>query len=235
MGCNFASLTVPKQVKMIDTSAYYGNANLKKIILLNPDVRIGETGFFTDCMSITSAGPITYDKAGKAEYKYDFCYAWTESIPDNAFAFTYNGGNSLYDITLPGTLKTVGASAFYCSNIATITLPEGITTIGAQAFSYIVPFNRISLPSSLRILGANAFVGCDNLTNVKIYTRVLSLDDAGTKVEAEENAWFISCTPMDSPLIRGVFATVEEAKAAFGINWLYTARGDHELLYAQLG
>ena len=75
MGCNFTSLTVPKHVKMIDTSAYYGNTNLKKIVLLNPGVRIGETGFFTDCMSIRTAGPITYDKAGKAEYNYDFCYA----------------------------------------------------------------------------------------------------------------------------------------------------------------
>ena len=72
------------------------------------------------------------------------------------------------------------------------------------------------MPSSLRILGANAFEGCDNLTNAKIYTSVLSLDDLGTKVDSEENAWFISCTPMDSPLIRGVFATAEEAKA-FGL------------------
>lgn len=141
----------------------------------------------------------------------------------------------MYSVTLPSTLKTIGSSVFYCSNIPTVTLPEGITTIRAKAFSYIIPFNSISLPSSLRILGANAFEGCDNLTNVKIYTQVLSLDDAGTKVETEENAWFISCTPTESPLIRGVFATVDEAKAAFGTNWLYTNRGDHELLYAQLG
>lgn len=141
----------------------------------------------------------------------------------------------MYSVTLPSALKTIGAKAFYCSNISTVALPDGITTIRAKAFSYIVTFNSISLPSSLRILGANAFEGCDNLTNVKIYTSVLSLDDLGTKVDSEENAWFISCTPMDSPLIRGVFATAEEAKAAFGINWLYTARGDHELLYAQLG
>lgn len=131
-------------------------------------------------------------------------------------------------------MKTIGASAFYCSNIPTITLPEGITTIKAKAFSYIIPFNSISLPSSLRILGANAFEGSDNLTNVKIYTGVLSLDEAGTKVDVKDNAWFITCTPMDSPLIRGVFATVEEAKVAFGTNWLYTKRGDHELLYAKL-
>ena len=75
MGCNFASLTVPKHIKLIDTSAYYGNYGLKKIILLNPSVKIGEDGFFTDCMSIGTAGPITYDEAGKAKYDYDFCYA----------------------------------------------------------------------------------------------------------------------------------------------------------------
>lgn len=75
MGCNFTNLIIPKSVKMIETSAYYGNTNLAKIILLNPTVKIGAAGFFTDCMHITSAGPITYDKAGKAEYKYDFCYA----------------------------------------------------------------------------------------------------------------------------------------------------------------
>lgn len=75
MGCNFTSLTIPKQIKLIGTNAYYGNTNLAKIILLNPDVKIGETGFFTDCMSITTAGPIAYDKDGNAEYKYDLCYA----------------------------------------------------------------------------------------------------------------------------------------------------------------
>ena len=88
-------------------------------------------------------------------------------IPDKLFV----NADSLRDVTLPSTLETIGAYAFYgtdaleniqipaglkainegafgFSGLAAITLPEGLTTLGAYAFAY-TGIREIVLPSTI--------------------------------------------------------------------------------------
>lgn len=76
---------------------------------------------------------------------------------NNAFAKCLN----LTDVTLPDTLETIGAYAFYgCTALSNINFPNKISTIGAQAFYNCtsLSFDDLSLPN-ITSLGPNAFYG----------------------------------------------------------------------------
>ncbi len=65
------------------------------------------------------------------------------------------------------SLKTIGASAFYyCNALKTeIVIPEGVEVIGSSAFLYSY-ITSVTLPSTLKTLGENAFENCVSLSEV---------------------------------------------------------------------
>lgn len=66
-----------------------------------------------------------------------------------------------------GSLKEIGAHAFYGATMESAVLPEGLLKIGRMAFacSYI---ERIVLPDTLQHIGEYAFHFCDKLETIKI-------------------------------------------------------------------
>jgi hypothetical protein len=54
-------------------------------------------------------------------------------------------------------LTSIGEYAFYGSALASVSLPEGLTTIGRAAFHSCDDLKEITLPSTLRSIGRNAF------------------------------------------------------------------------------
>ena len=84
-------------------------------------------------------------------------------IGDRAFE-----GASQAEFTLPGSLKTIGESAFWNANgLKGLVLPEGLETIGEGAFAFCGQLQTVELPSTLTSIGARAFLGNNNLTAVK--------------------------------------------------------------------
>lgn len=62
------------------------------------------------------------------------------------------------DVSLPATLKAVGANAFRESRfITSIEVPEGVTAVGDNAFFNCEALEKLSLPSTLKELGDDAF------------------------------------------------------------------------------
>ena len=64
----------------------------------------------------------------------------TEVICDRAFDFC----NSLQQITIPGFVTSIGASAFRgCRSLQQIIIPDSVTTIGKATFleMYLEPYN----------------------------------------------------------------------------------------------
>ena len=55
----------------------------------------------------------------------------------------------------------------YAQYLTSITLPNSIETIGADAF-YLTPLTQIVLPDSVVDIGDSAFCGCKNLESVKL-------------------------------------------------------------------
>lgn len=137
---------------------------------------------------------------GEAVYEYP-----ENVIPVNSFynPATTIGKTSLIKITLPLSLKSIGASAFTgctglttlsfpstlhkiedrafarCSGLAgKLTFPALVDTIGYSAFTYCDGITSLELPSSLISIGESAFNGCSGLSGtLNIPTNVKIIND----------------------------------------------------------
>lgn len=75
-------------------------------------------------------------------------------IPDDAFW----GCETLVDVTLPQTVRTIGKGAFgQCVNLARINIPEGVTSIGGDAFFLCRSLTRLTIPDSVTSIKGNPF------------------------------------------------------------------------------
>lgn len=84
-------------------------------------------------------------------------------------------------ITLPGTLKRVGNSAFAkCEKLLAISLPAGITKIPDGAFYECEKLNSVQLGNKVTKIGENAFYNCISLKRLSL---------PGTLQEIDRNAF----------------------------------------------
>lgn len=75
-------------------------------------------------------------------------------IPDSAFW----GCETLVDVALPQTLRTIGKGAFgQCVNLTRINIPEGVTSIGDSAFLMCGNLTRLTIPDSVTSIEGNPF------------------------------------------------------------------------------
>lgn len=82
------------------------------------------------------------------------------------YSVTAMDNNALRDcsdltaVTVPGTVKTIGYTAFFrCTSLTSVTLSEGVETLGRMAFANCSLLDTIVLPTSLRQIGVSAFNG----------------------------------------------------------------------------
>jgi len=84
-------------------------------------------------------------------------------------------GESAFDsenitsITIPSSVKTIGAWAFVaCTSLTNVTLSSGLTSIGIAAFYACTSLTSITIPGSVTSIGGSAFSGCRSLTSITI-------------------------------------------------------------------
>lgn len=76
---------------------------------------------------------------------------------------------AMTEISLPGTLVSIGQSAFeHCENLAVVTVPDSVTEIGMFAFNECTGLVEIRLPASLKSIGAAAFQTCMKLAEITL-------------------------------------------------------------------
>lgn len=125
----------------------------------------------------------------------EFTYNVTE-LADSAFA-----NSAITDISLPASVRKIGASAFEGSTLASINVPaaDEIKSIGANAFKNCTHFatlllpagmknipsglfegtalTEVSFPATVEGVGKRAFANCAMLASVVIPTSVKSVDE----------------------------------------------------------
>ncbi len=137
---------------------------------------------------ITEIAPDSLDSSGSPFQKLTSVIV-SEGITALGGVGAFNGASGLKSITLPSTLKTIGASSFRnCSSLEAIDIPDAVETIGTGAFLGCGNLQSVMFPASLRsigdqafhgsgvvsvdlsdgctTIGQNAFSGCANLLNV---------------------------------------------------------------------
>ncbi len=147
-------------------SGYYAPSSLRSLTIT--DATAIPTGALAGISSLTNLS-ITYsdvdsvriyDETG-SYWKYDV-QPITE-VPDNAFY----GLENITSISIPETVKTIGASAFSGSGINDDTLAAvlaNVQTIGMYAFSDLDNVTTVRLPSGVKTVSSYAFAGNDKLT-----------------------------------------------------------------------
>ena len=93
-------------------------------------------------------------------------------ISSNAFY----GCKSLWKVSLPRDLVTIGAYAFYdCTSLYCIDFPSSLEAVNSQAFGCCESLDTIVIPDSVREIGEFAFTDCSLLKNVQIGNSVTNL------------------------------------------------------------
>ena len=89
-------------------------------------------------------------------------------------------GTSLYEVTIPSNVTTIGKEAFKGCRLQKVSGCEGLVEIGESAFyvaSYSDTFTSITIPNTLRTIGASAFRNT-RLKSIVIPTGVTAINDS---------------------------------------------------------
>ncbi|MCR4862420.1 MAG: leucine-rich repeat protein [Ruminococcus sp.] len=89
-----------------------------------------------------------------------------KEIAESAFA----DNKTIKTVKLPNGLKTIGSEAFAnAKQLTSVNLPYGLTELGEGAFKN-TSIRNISIPASIKEIGAKTFRSCTNLQTVKLGT-----------------------------------------------------------------
>lgn len=173
---NNSELTLPgeidgKRVRTVGDYAFYGNLNIKKVIIPEGITVLGK-GAFANCNELREVTlPETLRKIDNAAFFA--CTRLNEiSLPDNitgigdgAFYFC----ESLKSVEFPANLATTGEFVFgYCRNLETVTVNDRLTAISPQSFIGCRELKSVKLHDNIKTIGRKAFMNCISLTDVNL-------------------------------------------------------------------
>lgn len=211
-GCsNLETINIPSGVKAIEHDTFRGCEKLKDVTIPADVTSIGDHAFEA-CKTfknikipegVTTIGKNAFEDCTKLE---------TVVIPStaiNIYDSAFKNCQQLKSFAFPiGTTQIWGSVLSGCKNLESVTIPEGVTEIGVNAFyGCSQKLNSVKLPSTLQMIGFQAFCDCDQLSEITIPKSVTSIGYSA----------FGSCTKLESVMLaKDSVPTI--AKFAFS-NW----------------
>lgn len=176
-------------VTSIGNKAFWGHEKLKKIVLPNSVVSIGDGAFAYSDINTVNIPSSVRTIGNSAFYKCGLLSNLTmesgvQTIGDDAFmdctsltsvvihdSVTYIGERAFYNcsikkINIPGSVEKIGKSAFNsCDLLTELTIEDGVKNIGNGAFYYCTRLTYITIPDSVTSIGNNAFYNTEYYNN----------------------------------------------------------------------
>lgn len=147
---NLKRISLPKNVTLISDQCFYGCESLEEVVFLGDVEKIGKEAFKGCCIKELSLPKSLIE------------------IDDNAF----NSNSNLDNVSLPANLRRIGKSSFALCSIKNVHLNDKLEEIDDLCF-YDCPIESIVIPSGLKSIGVNPFIGI-------------------TTIECEENCAFVA-------------------------------------------
>ena len=183
------TLTLGRNLRTIGESAFCESRYTGSLTIPDSVVEIGERAF-CDCGNLN--GTLTLGKnlrtIGKEAF-YWCAFTGSLTIPEGVAEIADGAFSSLHQfnrdrmfngtLTLPSTLKTIGAEAFaYTDFSGELLIPDGVTSIGANAFKECDGFGGLlSLPDSVKTVGESAFYLCKGFTGLKLSASLTKIEE----------------------------------------------------------
>ena len=82
-------------------------------------------------------------------------------------AEAFSGSTLPEDLVIPNSVISIGENAFdHCTTFTSVKIPTKLKSIGPGAFGYCKSLKKITLPEGLESISERAFIECSSLTNV---------------------------------------------------------------------
>lgn len=193
---------IPSTVKKINSSAFFGNINLKSVEIPNSVTEIADKAFnycsltsveipnsvkligemaFADCDLTSIELPNSLEVISRGTFSG--CEKLESvKLPTSITAIEislFSGCCSLTDVVIPNNIKSIGNYAFSdCSKLENIKIPESVTTIGESAFSGCVDLANVELTNGLQEIGKSVFGSCKSLVSIKLPDSVTKIGES---------------------------------------------------------
>ena len=195
--CGLTSVTIGNSVESIGEGAFSDCSGLTSIEIPNSVTSIEDVAF-SGCSGLTSI-TIPNSVTSIEDNVFQYCSGLTSiTIPNSVTSigfYAFRNCSGLTSITIPNSVTSIGEGAFYeCSNITSViwnakncngynfgnqvesfTFGDGVEVIPASLCSGMNKLSSISIPSSVTSIGADAFYGCTNITDVYCYPNAANL------------------------------------------------------------
>lgn len=92
-------------------------------------------------------------------------------------------GSNVVNVTVPETVKKIGAASFYwCSKLESFVIPEGVTVIEDFTFAECFELTSVSVPDGIVKIGVAAFQNC-SVEEIYLPESLVSVDESNFKEE----------------------------------------------------
>ena len=169
---NMTSVTIPKTVTAIGCSAFLVGCDA--LTTINYAGTTSQWKKISSTLSlplatkvVCSNGTVTPALSGKCGKNVSY------SISDDG-VLTISGTGAMNNFTYKSDISDCPWHGVRYA-LKKIVVKEGVTSIGSYAFSFDLSVTDVTLPSSLKTIGNDAFLGCHGLTSVVIPEGVTSI------------------------------------------------------------
>ena len=177
---------IPGSVTTIGEMAFARCGDLTSVTIGNSVSEIGDWAFVS-CSNLKS---IIVDNGNPKYDSRNNCNAIIETasntlivgcigtvIPGSVISIGYSAfyGSSLTSVDIPNSVTTIGKDAFFGSGLTSVTIPNSVTTIDDSAFQSCSNLTSVDIPNSITALSNGVFAWCYRLTSVNIPNSVTTI------------------------------------------------------------
>lgn len=156
---SLTAFNIPAQIREIQDYAFSGTS-IETIDIPATVTTIGTGAFAND--SLTSINV----SADNANYSSDAGVLFNKT---KTILYLYPRGNAGTSYTIPSTVVTIEADAFYhADKLTEVVFPEGLITIKGLAFYECTSLQSVILPSTLTDITFRVFESCSQLKQVEV-------------------------------------------------------------------